>query len=86
MLGQFPRCTRCQARLAGSSWRPRLCADCILGQMKAVTVMTNVAILGVLLAFAYGVRWWLVRMNERPEEHNSVTGRGLGNNEGRPTR
>lgn len=40
--------------------------------------MTNVAILGVLLAAAYGLRWWLVRMNERPEEHNSVTGRGPG--------
>lgn len=36
-LGHFPRCTRCQARLAGSSWQPRLCADCILGQIKAVT-------------------------------------------------
>jgi hypothetical protein len=36
--------------------------------------MTNVAILGVLLAFAYGVRWWLVRMNERPIEHNMRTG------------
>lgn len=40
--------------------------------------MTNVAILGVLLAAAYGIRWWLARMNARPEEHNSVTGRGRG--------
>lgn len=38
--------------------------------------MTNVAILGVLLAGAYGLRWWLVRMNERPEEHNTRTGGG----------
>lgn len=29
-MGDHPRCTRCGAPLAGSTWRPRLCITCQL--------------------------------------------------------